>query len=162
MPLAERLRSIFELNQIPYNLSRHRPALRASEVAYAEHLPAWEVAKTVVVVGNNKYHLIVVASDRQVNLHEVEAALDIDHVRLATEAELADLFPDCELGAMPPIGLMYDLPVYLDSDLANESILTFNAGSHQECVHMLMTDFQNWTKPKVVALARLQMAAHGG
>jgi Ala-tRNA(Pro) deacylase len=161
MPLVERLRSLFDGRHIPYSLTTHRPALRASELASIEHLPAWEVAKTIVVFGDNRYHMVVVPADRQVDLYEVECALNLKQVRLATEAELADLFPDCELGAMPPIGILYDLPVYLDSDLANETMITFNAGTHQESVHMRMADFRQLTQARIVALARLQFAGHG-
>jgi Ala-tRNA(Pro) deacylase len=126
-----------------------------------EHLPAWEVAKTVVVLGDDKFHMIVVPADRQVDLQEVRAALDLRHVRLATEAELAELFPDCELGAMPPIGILYGLPVYLDCDLAAEAMITFSAGTHRECFHMRTSDFRTLTQPKVVSLARLAVAGRG-
>lgn len=161
MPLIERLRQFFEIRQIPYNLTTHGPALRASELAQVEHLPAWEVAKTVVVYGDGKFHMIVVPADRQVDLQEVRYALDLRHVRLATERELTELFPDCELGAMPPVGVLYGLPVYLDSDLANQSMITFAAGTHRECFHMRTADFQKLTAPMVVSLTRLQLAGHG-
>jgi Ala-tRNA(Pro) deacylase len=161
MPLVDKLRSLMDARSIPYNLTTHPPAIRASEVAWLEHLPAWEVAKTVVVCGDNRFYLIVVPADRQVDLYEVASALDLKHVRLATEAELADLFPECELGAMPPIGILFDLPVYLDSELANEAMITFNAGTHRECIHMRTADFCMMNKPKIVSLARLQLAGHG-
>ena len=160
MPLVERLRSLLDARHIPYSLTSHRAAIRASELAYAEHLPAWEVAKTVVVFGNNKFHLVVVPADRRVDLYEVESALDLKHIRLATEAELSALFPDCELGAMPPIGILYDLPVYLDVDLANESMITFNAGTHNDCIHMRIDDFRELTQPRIVSIARLQFAGY--
>jgi len=153
MPLIERVRHFLEVRQIPYNLTTHRRATRASELAYEEHLPAWEVAKTVVVYGDNKFLMIVVPSDRQVDLQEVRAALDLKHVRLASEVELSELFPDCELGAMPPLGVLYGLAVYLDSDLASESMMTFPAGTHQACVHMRTADFQKLTDAKVFSLA---------
>ena len=161
MPLAEQLRTLLDSRHIPYSLTSHRTAFRASELATAEHLPAWEVAKTVVVYGDNKYHLLVVPADRYVDMSEVQFALDLKRVRLATETELATLFPDCEIGAMPPIGILFDLPVYLDNELAHEAMITFNAGTHQECVHMRMEDFRRLNKPIVVALTRLQAAGHG-
>src|SRR5579872_5462174 len=105
MPLTERLRSLLDSRQIPYSLTHHRAAVRASELAHVEHLPAWEVAKTVVVCGDGRYLMIVVPADRQVDMQEVRSALELKHVRLANEVELGDLFPDCELGAMPPVGL---------------------------------------------------------
>lgn len=161
MPLVEELRRLFDSHHIPYSLTSHRTAFRASEVASAEHLPAWEVAKTVVVFADGKYHMVVVPADRYVDMNELQYALDLKHIRLAAETELAKLFPDCELGAMPPLGIIFGLPTYLDSELANEAMITFNAGTHHECVHMRMTDFRKLTKPTVVSLTRVQAAGHG-
>jgi len=161
MPLSERLRRFMDARHIPYSLTRHRCAFRASELASVEHLPAWEVAKTVVVFGDKKFHIVVVPADRHVDLHELQAALDLKHVRLATETELGELFPDCELGAMPPVGILYHLPVYLDSELATEPMIAFNGGSHEECIHMRMADFRKLALPTVISIARLQLAGHG-
>jgi Ala-tRNA(Pro) deacylase len=160
MPLTERLRGLLDSRQIPYSLTRHRAAIRASELAHLEHLPAWEVAKTVVVLGDDQFLIVVVPADRQVDLQEVRSALDLKQIRLATEQELGELFPDCELGAMPPIGILYHLPVYLDADLANETMITFNAGTHQECVHMRTSDFRKLTQPHVVSITRFQTAGY--
>jgi Ala-tRNA(Pro) deacylase len=161
MPLTERLRGLLDSRQIPYSLTHHRAAIRASELAHVEHLPAWEVAKTVVVLGDEHFLIVVVPADRQVDLQEVRSALNLKEIRLATEQELVDLFPDCELGAMPPIGILYHLPVYLDADLANETMITFNAGTHQECVHMRISDFRKLTQPHVVSITRFQTAGYG-
>jgi Ala-tRNA(Pro) deacylase len=102
--------------------------------------------------------MIVVPADRNVDLYEVAAAIGVDYVRLATEAELSELFPDCELGAMPPVGVLYDMPVYLDAELAREVMITFPAGSHAECVHMRTDDLKKLVQPTIVSLARLHTA----
>ena len=161
MPLVERLRGLFDSRQIPYSLTTHRTAVRASELASVEHLPAWEVAKTVVIFGDDRYHLIVVLADRYVDLSEVKCALDLEHIRLASEAEIGYLFPDCEVGAMPPIGILYHLPVYLDSELAAEAMIAFPAGTHQDSIHMCTADFRKLTQPRIVSLTRLQTMGHG-
>jgi Ala-tRNA(Pro) deacylase len=156
MPLLERLRSLFDARHIPYSLTTHRPATRASELAWLEHLPAWEVAKCVVVFEKNRFHMIVVPADRHVDLYEVASVLGVDHVRLATEEELSDLFPDCELGAMPPLGVLYDLPVTLDADLASETMISFAAGTHTETIHMRFDDYRKLTRPHVASLTRVE------
>jgi len=158
---AERLRSFLDSHHIPYSITRHCTAHRAREVASAEHLPAWEVAKTIVILGDEKYHLVVIPADRHIDLHELKSAVGFRRVRLATETELGELFRDCELGAVPPIGMLYGLPVYLDSDLANEPMISFSAGTHHECMHMRMSDFRKLTFPTVVSLARVQTAGQG-
>ncbi len=84
--------------------------------------------------------------------------LGFSHARLATEKELADLFPDCALGAMPPFGNLYGMPVYLDSSLLAGRHIAFNAGAHRDVVHMRLDDFRRLVNPEVVTLSREAMA----
>ena len=117
MPLSERLRSFLDSHQVEFTLTTHAKAFTARDVAAAEHLPPREVAKTVVIFGDGAYHMIVIPASKLVDLYEVRPALGLSQARLATETELGTLFPDCELGAMPPLGPLYGLPVYLDDGL---------------------------------------------
>jgi Ala-tRNA(Pro) deacylase len=160
MPLSERLRSFLDSNHCQYTLTVHPKAFTAREVALAEHLPPREVAKTVVVFGDAEYHLLVVPASRLVDFQELRTALGLAQVRLATEDELAKLFPDCELGAMPPLGSLYGLPVYLDSALAGEPVIAFNAGTHREVIHMPTAEFRRLVQPAVVSLAQEPAARH--
>jgi Ala-tRNA(Pro) deacylase len=155
MPLlSERLRSFLEANHADFTLTDHPQAYTAREVAHAEHLPAREVAKTVVVFGDGEYHMVVIPASKLVDFQEVRPALGLHQVRMATEDELGKLFPDCELGAMPPLGGMYGLGVYLDSSLAGEPTIAFNAGSHREVVHMQTAEFRRLAQPAIVSLVR--------
>jgi Ala-tRNA(Pro) deacylase len=158
MPLMERLRSFLESNHAEYTLSDHPKAFTAREVAQAEHLPPREVAKTVVVFGDGEYHMVVIPASKLVDFQELRPALGLTQVRMATEDELGKLFPDCELGAMPPIGRLYGLEVYLDSSLAGEPAIAFNAGSHREVVHMRTAEFRRVAQPVIVSLVREPIA----
>jgi prolyl-tRNA editing enzyme YbaK/EbsC (Cys-tRNA(Pro) deacylase) len=104
MPLSDHLRSFLDSHQANFTLTTHPKAFTAREVAAAEHLPPRELAKTVVAFGDGRYHLIVIPASKVVDFHELRTALGLSQARLATETEVAELFPDCELGAMPPIG----------------------------------------------------------
>ena len=104
MELLKKLRVFLDENHAEYTHTVHPLAYTAREVASAEHLPSREVAKTVVVFGDEGYHMIVVPASRFVDFQEVRLTLGLTHARLATEQEIGQLFPDCELGAMPPIG----------------------------------------------------------
>jgi len=160
MSLSARLREFLDSHQAQYTVTTHRPAFTANEVASAEHLPAREVAKTVVVLGDDNYYILVAPASRHLDLREVQYALGLNHVRLATEMELMTLFPDCELGAIPPIGALYDLPVYVDSALAQQQTVAFNGGTHRDAVHMSMSDFRELDAPRVVSLIRSEAASH--
>jgi Ala-tRNA(Pro) deacylase len=161
MPLSERLRTFLDSRRAEFTLSSHPKAFTAREVAAVEHLPAREVAKVVVVFGDGAYHMIVVPASKLVDLHEVRPVLGLAQARLATEDELLRLFPDCELGAMPPLGPIYGIPVYLDTTLAGQDHIAFNAGTHREVLHMQTSEFRRLAGPHIVSLAREPVASHG-
>jgi Ala-tRNA(Pro) deacylase len=161
MPLSEGLKKFLDSHQAKYAMSSHHAAFTAREVAAVEHLPAREVAKVVVLYGDSRYHMIVVPANRLVDFQEVRHALGLAQARLATEEELAKLFPDCELGAMPPIGALYGLPVYLDSALLDEKMIAFNAGNHRDVIHMQTDDYRALAQPTVVSMAREAALRHG-
>ncbi|MBZ5575196.1 MAG: YbaK/EbsC family protein [Acidobacteriia bacterium] len=161
MPLAEQLQRFLDSHQAKYAISSHHTAFTAREVAAVEHLPAREVAKVVVVFGDGKYHMILIPANRLVDFQEVRHTLGLSQARLATEEELGKLFPDCELGAMPPIGALYGLPLYLDSSLLDEEMIAFNAGTHRDVIHMRTEAFREMTQPAVVSLAREAALRHG-
>jgi Ala-tRNA(Pro) deacylase len=161
MPLSEALRSFLDSQHAEFTLSTHPNAFTAREVAAAEHLPAREVAKTVVVFGDGAYQMIVVPATRLVDFHEVRTALGLTQARMATEMELSRLFPDCELGAMPPFGSLYGLPVYLDGTLASQDTIAFNAGTHRDVIHMTTAEFRRLVSPQIVSLVRQAVAGRG-
>jgi Ala-tRNA(Pro) deacylase len=161
MALSEKLRLFLEESRVPYHHNVHPLAYTAREVASAEHLPPQEVAKTVVIWGDNGYAMLVLPASMVVDFQELRAALGLTHVRLATENELGQLFPDCDLGAMPPFGNLYDLPVYLDSALLRDERIAFNAGTHRDVLHMRMDDFKRLVSPSIVSVARETVTQHG-
>lgn len=160
MPLLERLREFLDAKQAVYTHSLHKTAFTAREVASAEHLAPAEVAKTVVVHTDAGYAMLMVPANRLVDFQEVRHELGFKSLRMATEHELSKLFPDCELGAMPPVGPLYMLPVYLDAALADKPLIAFNAGTHRDVIHMRTEEFQRVAHPVVVPLTRAE-AAHG-
>jgi Ala-tRNA(Pro) deacylase len=161
MALLEKLRVFLDENHAEYTHSSHPLAFTAREVASAEHLPNREVAKIVVIFGDDGYHMIVVPANKLVDFQEVRLTLGFTLARLATEEELGRLFPDCELGAMPPFGNLYKVPVYIDSSLATEDMIAFNAGTHRDVIHMRTADFRALAHPTVISLAREAVMRHG-
>jgi Ala-tRNA(Pro) deacylase len=161
MALLERLRVFLDENHAEYTHTVHPTAYTAREVASAEHLPAREVAKVVVLSGDNCYHMIVVPANKLVDFQEVRTTLGFTHARMVSEDELGALFPDCELGAMPPMGNLYGMDVYIDSSLAAADTIAFNGGTHRDEVHMRTADYRRLVKPAVVSLAREAVMRHG-
>ena len=160
MPLLARLSEFLQANQAAFTHSTHHTAFTAREVAAAEHLPAREVAKTVVVQSDAGYAMLVVPAGKLVDFQEVRVELGFHQLRMLTEFELGRLFPDCELGAMPPVGVIYGIPVYLDASLAAEPLIAFNGGTHRDLVHMRTEEYRRLARPVIVHLTRAE-AAHG-
>jgi Ala-tRNA(Pro) deacylase len=161
MPLSDRLSSFLVSHHAEFTVTSHPKAFTAREVAAAEHLPPREVAKTVVVFGDGSYRMIVIAASKLVDFQEVRIALGLSQARMATEREMQELFPDCELGAMPPFGPVYGLPVCLDSNLAVQDTIAFNAGTHREVIHMRTAEFRRLVSPRIVSLVREPAVARG-
>jgi Ala-tRNA(Pro) deacylase len=153
MTTLRRCIELLDRHRIRYTHTRHANAYRARDVAVAEQVPSHRVAKTVVFCGDNIYSMAVLSADCLLDLDELSAALGIRRVRLVTEGELIRLFPDSEVGAMPPFGALFNLPVYLDERLAREKYIVFNAGTHRDAIHMRMADYMDVATPLVVRLA---------
>lgn len=155
MAILPKLQELLEHQHIPYSHTVHPLAYTAREVAQVEHLRPHEVAKTVVFLADGAFGFAVLPANSLVDLQALREAIGVAHLRLATETEIAHLFPDMELGAMPPFGNLYDMPVYLDRSLADEEMISFNAGTHKDVVHLKTSDFLNLAKPVMISFSRV-------
>jgi Ala-tRNA(Pro) deacylase len=155
MPTLHRILSYLDSHRIAYVHDPHPVAYTAREVASAEHVPERMMAKAVVFLTENGYGMAVLAADTYVDMADLRAALGATRMRLATETELRELFPNCELGAMPPFGngTLYDLPVYADRVLASQENIAFNAGTHRDCIRLRWADYFGLVRPTVMAFA---------
>ncbi|MGD1068742.1 MAG: YbaK/EbsC family protein [Bryobacteraceae bacterium] len=152
MPLIHRWLEYLNQMQVRYSHSVHPRAETARATAEAEKMPVHEFAKTVVYFSERGYGLAVVPADEFMDMNKLAGLLKIEFVRLATEAELAELFPDCELGAMPPFGDICEMPVTVDAAIAGEFI-AFTLGTHRDVIRMSFADFQRLAKPVVGLIA---------
>lgn len=147
MSIPARLKALLDKNSVRYTAITHSPAYTAQAAAEAMHVPGKELAKTVVLrAGEEETILAVLPASAHVNLRELSVVVG-KPLRLATEKEFAGLFPDCELGAMPPFGELYNLPVYVDESLASDIEIVFNAGTHHEAIRMRFEDFARMVRP---------------
>jgi Ala-tRNA(Pro) deacylase len=145
---ALRLKQYLDSNAIRYVNVTHSLAYTAQEIASIAHVPGRDLAKTVMVFVDDKLAMAVLPANRHVSLGRLQALTGAKTIRLASEAEFRAAFPDCETGAMPPFGNLYDLPVYVDLSVRHEEII-FNAGTHRELVRMAYADFARLVKPLV-------------
>jgi Ala-tRNA(Pro) deacylase len=161
MPLLDRLVAFLELRGCWYRHDVHPLSFTARETALADHVPPRCFAKTVIVHFDQDYAMAALPADRGVNLDELRDAFGCGHLRLATEHEVAELFADCELGAMPPMGngTLYDMPVYCDGLLMAEEAICFNAGTHRDVIRLRVEDWCELVHPRVLAFSAGRAAA---
>ncbi|MFQ5780602.1 MAG: aminoacyl-tRNA deacylase [Nitrospiria bacterium] len=150
--ILDRLEALFEKKKIPYRVIPHAEVYTAPELAQSIHAPGREVAKVVIVragycEGDPQYVMAALPSHRQLDLIRFATVVGESRVTLATESELKFLFPDCEAGAMPPLGGFYGMTVYVDESLAREPVIFFQAGSHRQVIEMRYKDFVSLVHP---------------
>jgi Ala-tRNA(Pro) deacylase len=153
MPITKLQRFLDEHN-ILYTRISHSLAYTSQGIAALAHIPGRELAKTVVVKIDGKMAMAVLPASAHIDLSRMRAAVSANAVELATEAEFKDRFPDCETGAMPPFGNLYELPVFVDDSLTRDKEIAFNACSHRELIRMAYADFETLVKPKVLSFVR--------
>lgn len=134
---------------VPYRVVPHAPAFTAQDEAAATHVPGRDWAKVVACVVDGQPIEAVLPAPLMVNLDRLLELTGGSEIRLALEQELWDLFPDCELGAMPPFGPLYGQSVFVDTTLAAEPEIVFNAGTHTEAIAMRWADFARSVRPIV-------------
>src|SRR5262245_28893711 len=154
MTCNDRLEAYLRDNQVTFETQRHPTAFTAQAVAQSEHIPGRLLAKVVMVVADGELAMLVLPATNRVDVSHVAVLLDAQSVRLADEAEFADTFSDCEVGAMPPFGNLYGVPVYVDRALAEDDIIFYQAGTHTDTMSMKYADFARLVKPTVADFKR--------
>ena len=154
MPIDPRLQTLLDESGVDYEVIHHRDDFRARTTAEDTHTPPREFAKTVFVWVDGSYAIVVLPATHFVAESKLARSLGADKVRLASEYEMQDLCPDCEVGAAPPFGRLYELPLYASPVLTRDEHVTFNAGTHRDAVRMTYADYERLADPVIVPLSR--------
>jgi len=135
---------------VHYELSEHPPTFTAQEMAAVEHEPGRFVAKPVIVKAGDEHLMCVLPACCKIDLGRLKDQLGADSVELADEAEIGRMFDDCELGAEPPFGNLYNMQTVMDRALEEDDHIKFQAGSHAKSLSMKMDDYRRLVEPKVL------------
>ncbi|MGQ0810693.1 MAG: aminoacyl-tRNA deacylase [Nitrospiraceae bacterium] len=149
MTISRKLKDHLDRHKVQYEVLTHQEAYRAPEIAHALHAPEKEMAKVVIMKVKGQFVMTVLPANWRVDLHRLKDVFLTSHVRLATEDQLRDLFPDCDVGAMPPFGNLYGLDVYVDRSFIEDEQIVFQAGTHSEAIRMRYADFADLVHPRV-------------
>jgi Ala-tRNA(Pro) deacylase len=149
MSILRRLKEYLDSQHVRYDVLTHKEVYTASEIAQTLHVPGRALAKVVIVKADDRFVMTVLPATWKVDLKRLQEVFGTTHVRLATESEFQSLFPDCEVGTMPPFGHLYGLDVYVDRCLAEDEEIVFQAGTHMDAVKLRYEDYARLEEPKV-------------
>ena len=149
MPIAPSVHEFLTAEHVPFTTFTHKMAFTAQEEAAIAHVPGRTWAKTVVCFADDDPILVVVPATMGVDFNRVRLLTNAEHVRLAREREIVDLYPGCEVGAMPPLGPLFHQRVCVDRTLASQPEIVFNAGTHMDAIRMKYGDFDRLVHPTV-------------
>lgn len=146
----KKLKAYLDDQRVKYVTINHSKAYTAQEVVASLHIKGKKFAKTVMINVDGKMVMAVLPASYRVNLEKLRSLLHAENVEIAAEQEFQKIFPGCEVGAMPPFGNLYDMPVYVAASLVADDDIYFTAGSHTELVKMRFTDYENLVDPEVI------------
>ena len=135
---------------VKYELTQHHPTFTAQRMAAEEHEPGKYVAKPLIIKADDQYLMCVLPAPYKADLQALKGQLGTKKVELADEADIGRRCNDCELGAQPPFGNLYDMPTIMDKALEKDDHIVFQAGSHEKAIRMSMADYRKLAEPRVL------------
>ncbi len=148
-----RLLEFLDDQGVEYVVISHSKAYTAQKIAASAHIPGNEVAKTVILKLDGKMVMAVLQAPKKVDLQKIREVTGAKIVELAAEEEFGSKFPDCEVGAMPPFGNLYDMRVLVDKGLTDDERIAFNGCSHRDLVQLNYKDFEHLINPQIAEIS---------
>jgi Ala-tRNA(Pro) deacylase len=153
MACKERLIAHFQEQGVAFEEISFPEAYTAQEIAAQAHISGWQLAKVVIVKVEGELAMLVLPAPARIDFPRLKEALGAKEVELARERDFGHRFPDCEVGAMPPFGGLYQMPTYMDEALAEAGEIAFLAGTHDEALRLSYADYQRLAQPRVLSFA---------
>jgi len=153
MPIVRRLEDFLKESGVNYKSISHPEAFTAQEIAAALHVHGKDLVKSVMLKADGRFVMAVLPASWRIDINKLKEILNCGDVRIAKEEEFKAIFPDCETGAEPPFGNLYNVETIVDKSVTTDERIYFNAGNHYEAVEMGYSDFERLVKPRVVDFA---------
>jgi Ala-tRNA(Pro) deacylase len=147
-------------NRVPFRRHWHTRAVSAQELAATLHVSGYRVAKSVIVQADKTRYIAVLPATEMLDETSFARAVGAREASLADESEFPVLFPECEVGAEPPFGGLYELPVVMDKSLVDEEPLVFRAGSHEETLEIVADDYFALESPIIASIGRREQGVY--
>ena len=155
MSIPRHIEEFLESHGVSYRHLTHPQEFSAARTAEAQHVSGQKVAKSVLVMADDRPVMAVIPAHERLDLEKFGHLLGAASVRLAEEGEFEHLFHGCELGAEPPFGTLYEVPLWLDASFEKHDVIVFNAGTHTDTIQMQIADYEELESPRVGRLCEL-------
>ena len=152
--LSKKLQDFLDSHHAHYVAISHSPAYTAQEIAAKAHIPGHELAKTVILKIDGKLAMAVLPADYLVDLDQLKRSLNAKKIEFANEEEFKYAFPDCEIGAMPPFGNLYEVETIVAESLTDDENIAFNAGNHKELIRIPFKEYEQLVHPRILRFSR--------
>lgn len=148
--INSRLKAFLDEHQIRYKTTIHSPAYTAQQTAQSMHIHGMNFMKSVIARVDGEFTMLVLPAPYRIDLEGLKVALDAEDISLASETDFYELFPQCESGAMPPFGNLFNIAAHVAPCFGMDQIIAFNAGNHAEVIEMRFEDYIDLTKPQML------------
>ncbi len=148
--ICAKLAQLLDDSKVKYTLVPHSLSYTAKEISQAAHIAGKELAKSVVVWMDGTQVLVVLPGSDMIDFTMLRTQVGASNVELATESDFKDRFPECEVGAMPPFGKLFNMKTYVAASLKDDEEILFNAGSHRELIKMTYAEYERLAEPVVI------------
>lgn len=149
MSIPQRIRDYLDSQGVPYETIHHSQAFTAQETAHSLHVSGKKCVKAVVAEADGRIVLVVIPASYRLSLQQLRSVLRVSQIEMLVEGELIRLFPDCDVGAIPPLGNLYGIEVWVDRAVASTEKVVFCAGTHEDCIRMRYSDLARLARPFV-------------
>jgi Ala-tRNA(Pro) deacylase len=156
MSIPPHIEAFLESKGVHYRHQTHPQEFSAPRIAESQHVSGKELAKSVLVVADDRLVMAVIPANERLDVEKLAHLLGAAAARLADEREFEERFSGCEVGAEPPLGQLFGVPVWLDVSFEEHPTITFNAGTHTDTIEMKVEDFENLEQPRVGRLVELR------
>ncbi|MDI6689445.1 MAG: YbaK/EbsC family protein [Actinomycetota bacterium] len=153
MAICPDVKKYLEKKGVSYEHITHPQVFSCIEEAKALRIEADEIAKNLIVKIKDRRAFAVLPGAHRLDMHKLREVMGSSHARLIMEEEMGAEFPRYEIGAVPPLGELFGIPVYVDKRLLDHETVIFTGGTHTDSIRMNCRDFVNLVNPRVVDLA---------
>ena len=160
MSIPDRVDQYLRRHHIVVQEHNHSATYTAAQLAQVEHVPETNVAKVVFFWCDGQLVMGVLPANRNLNLRLVKKATHAATVRLATEREIAERIDNLHLGAIPPFGSLFGLPVMMDESLKDSDVIEAPGGIHNVSFRMRVADYVREEAPQIARLSRAPIHQH--